>query len=109
LKSSAKKGINSPENESRNPTGRGGIGCRLNFLPFLRLLGYDTQMREINGACIVFDTGRLNEVPESPLIIGRVEYADRDTRLRWVDGILGAFCELFAQGQWSDDDLKFAA
>ncbi|KAA0996167.1 DUF2971 domain-containing protein [Paraburkholderia panacisoli] len=62
-----------------------------------------------NGACIVFDTSKLNEVQESPLIIGKVEYADRDTRIRWVDGIPDTFCELFAQGQWKDDDLKFAA
>ncbi|KVS40155.1 DUF2971 domain-containing protein [Burkholderia ubonensis] len=62
-----------------------------------------------NGACIVFDTGKLNVVPESPLIIGKVEYADRDTRIRWVDGILDIFCELFARGQWNDDNLKLAA
>jgi hypothetical protein len=62
-----------------------------------------------NGACIVFDTGRLNEVPESPLIIGKVDYADRDTRIRRIDGILDAFCELFAQCQWNEGDLNLAA
>jgi hypothetical protein len=62
-----------------------------------------------NGACIVFDTDKLNEVPKSPLIIGKVEYADRDTRIGWVDGILDVFCELSAQDQWNNNDLKFAA
>lgn len=62
-----------------------------------------------NGACIVFDTGKLNEVPESPLIIAKVEYADRDTRIRWIDQIIDAFCKLVAQGQWGDEDWKLAA
>lgn len=62
-----------------------------------------------NGACIVFDTGKLNEVRESPLIIGPVSYADENTRIQWIDGILDKFCELFAQGQWNETDLDSLA
>lgn len=62
-----------------------------------------------NGACIVFDTGNLNEVPESPLIIAKVEYADRDTRIGWIDQIIDAFCDLVKQEQWNDDELKLSA
>ncbi|KWH15133.1 DUF2971 domain-containing protein [Burkholderia multivorans] len=62
-----------------------------------------------NGACIVFDTVKLNEVPESPLIISKVEYADRETRIRWIDQIIDAFCDLVKRGSWGDDDPKLSA
>ncbi|MEX3945569.1 DUF2971 domain-containing protein [Paraburkholderia sp. BR10937] len=62
-----------------------------------------------SGACIVFDTRTLNEIPESPLFIGKVAYADRATRIGWADEILDVFCELVARNHWTDDDLKFLA
>ncbi|WP_421376450.1 DUF2971 domain-containing protein [Paraburkholderia sp. DD10] len=62
-----------------------------------------------NGACIVFDTSELNEVGDSPLIIGKVEYASRDERIERIDGIISVFCELLKAIHVPDEEIRFAA
>jgi hypothetical protein len=62
-----------------------------------------------NGACIVFDTSELNEVDESPLIIGKVEYASRNERIEWIDGIIATFAEILQAHSVPDEELRFAS
>jgi len=62
-----------------------------------------------NGAAIVFDTSKLKEVPESPLIIGKVDYATREQRIEWIDSIIDIFSRLFVARNISDAELRAAA
>ena len=62
-----------------------------------------------NGACIVFDTQEMDEVEDSPLIIGRVEYASREKQIEQIDGIISVFAELLMANDVADEELRFAA
>lgn len=62
-----------------------------------------------NGACVVFDTAKLTEVPSSPLIIGKIEYASRDIRIGWIDRILDVFGELVVLTELPTEKLHAAA
>jgi hypothetical protein len=44
-----------------------------------------------NGVAIVFDTGQLEVLETSPLIIANVIYASREVRLQWLKDMLSTF------------------
>lgn len=46
------------------------------------------------GAAIVFDTNKISERADSPLILAKVQYASTDDRLDWIDKKLDAFANI---------------
>lgn len=49
------------------------------------------------GAAIVFDTSKLTPVDSSPLILAKVEYANRIDRLKWIQNTLDDFAAVIDQ------------
>jgi hypothetical protein len=62
-----------------------------------------------NGACLVFDTSVLTEVPSSPLLIGKIEYASQEIRVGWIDEILDVFADCVTETGMATPDLHSAA
>uniref|UniRef100_UPI0028EDA94E DUF2971 domain-containing protein n=1 Tax=Bradyrhizobium sp. SZCCHNR1093 TaxID=3057368 RepID=UPI0028EDA94E len=62
-----------------------------------------------NGACIVFDTAKLNPVENTPLIMAHVTYANTQTRMDWLRTTLSNFEVLLAAANIPDDKLYLAA
>jgi hypothetical protein len=62
-----------------------------------------------DGVAIVIDTGKIEPVKNSPLIIGKVRYASRDVRLEWLDRILTAFAGLLQANSVPDEMLQLPA
>ena len=62
-----------------------------------------------SGAAIIFDTSKLNEIQDSPLIISKVTYASQDKRRDWIDEKLNAFADLIKNNKIPDDKLYLPA
>lgn len=62
-----------------------------------------------NGAALVFDTGQLNVVPTSPLIVAKVEYATTGQRHEWIERKLLQFSQILQQLSLPRDQLHQAA
>ena len=48
-----------------------------------------------NGACLVFDSGKLSAVDESPLVFGRVNYSSTADRIEQLKKFVVVLCEEF--------------
>lgn len=62
-----------------------------------------------NGAAIVFDTGQLTMLSESPLIVAKVKYSTADDRRAWISNRLAAFASRLVALSLTDDKLHLAA
>jgi len=62
-----------------------------------------------NGAAIVIDTGKMNELVNSPLILAKVHYGSNDERLEWINQKLVDFASILSRSQVPDDKLQGAA
>ncbi len=62
-----------------------------------------------SGAAIVFDTGRLNVVENTPLIISKVHYGSAEDRIAWLEGTLDKCCKVLRKTEIPDDKLYLAA
>jgi hypothetical protein len=61
------------------------------------------------GAAIVFNSEKMNEVADSPLIISRVSYKSTKDRLHWINQKLNNFATLLNTTEISDAELPAAA
>lgn len=61
------------------------------------------------GAAIVFDTSKIAEVIESPLVLSRVHYASNEKRLNWLEAKVESLAEFFEQNDVPNEYLKAAA
>jgi hypothetical protein len=57
-----------------------------------------------SGAAIVFDTSVLKELPNSPLVVGKVCYGTSNQRLGWITEILNRFADLMSKADFNSDD-----
>jgi hypothetical protein len=64
--------------------------------------GYGAQG---SGVAVVFDLSKLNSIEQSPLLIGKVEYASHPARLDWIDSKLLQVAELLKQHPKTDENL----
>lgn len=62
-----------------------------------------------NGAAIVFATDKIGVVPESALLISKVQYASSSDRVKWLRRIVAAFVSILQNQCIEDDKLHFAA
>jgi hypothetical protein len=62
-----------------------------------------------NGAAIVFDTAKLENLPSSSLLIGPVKYGSEQERTDWIDNKLKAFADLLVKLKLEDKHLYLAA
>jgi hypothetical protein len=64
---------------------------------------------EGSGAAIVFDTGKLDAISPSPLILGKVSYGTQGEREAWIKAIITQFARLLQGANIPDDQLWLAA
>lgn len=62
-----------------------------------------------SGAAIVIDTGKINSYPDSPLIVGKVHYASKGERKKWISEKLASLAEVIAEHAKNEDDYFYAA
>lgn len=62
-----------------------------------------------SGAALVIDTSKINENPESPLIVGKVHYASKVERKRWISEKLISLADLISAHAKVEDDFFNAA
>lgn len=62
-----------------------------------------------NGAAIVFDTSKLENMPSSSLVIGPVHYGSEQVRADWIDSKLKEFAALLVKMKLADDYIYLAA
>nr|VFJ45626.1 MAG: Protein of unknown function (DUF2971) [Candidatus Kentron sp. FM]VFJ65105.1 MAG: Protein of unknown function (DUF2971) [Candidatus Kentron sp. FM]VFK11972.1 MAG: Protein of unknown function (DUF2971) [Candidatus Kentron sp. FM] len=62
-----------------------------------------------NGAAVIFDTGRLEVIEGSPLIVGKVHYGSGEERIASFKDILSKFVEIFSETEIPDDKLYLPA
>ena len=62
-----------------------------------------------NGVAIVFDTGQLNVLENSPLTIAAVTYATTEARLTWLQELLSKFVKILSTSDIPDEKLYIAA
>jgi Protein of unknown function (DUF2971) len=62
-----------------------------------------------NGAALVIDTAKLNNLSTSPLILARVEYGTTVERQAWLTGLLKKFSEILILQKLPDELLHVAA
>jgi Protein of unknown function (DUF2971) len=60
------------------------------------------------GAALVFDTGKISMVEDSPILILRVSYGSQDERFGWLDQIASKFAVLVAETNISDEQIYLA-
>jgi hypothetical protein len=61
------------------------------------------------GAAIVIDTAKLNPDPDSPLVIGKVDYATQAKRLAWIKEKILALANHIQKSELTTDTLWYAA
>lgn len=62
-----------------------------------------------SGAALVIDTAKINDDPESPLIIGKVHYASKDERKKWISEKLISLADVISDHAKVEDDFFDAA
>lgn len=62
-----------------------------------------------NGIAIVIDTGKIEPLNGSPLIIAPVEYATKEQRIAWIDKKLNELAEYLRNDEQDDDSLQYYA
>lgn len=62
-----------------------------------------------SGAAIVIDTSKLNSMPESPLIVGKVHYGSKVERLTWINHKISELASVISEHAQTDEDLFNAA
>lgn len=62
-----------------------------------------------NGAAIIFDTGQLRPVEDTPLIIARVHYGSGEERVAWLEEMLSKCSRILREIEIPDDKLYLAA
>ena len=62
-----------------------------------------------NGAAIVFDSAKINDIPNSPLTIGKVVYASSEQRITWLRKKITEFSMLLNSNDIPYDKLHLAA
>lgn len=62
-----------------------------------------------SGAAIVIDTCKLDSIPESPLIIGKVHYGSKAERLTWINNKISELASVIREHAQTDEDLFSAA
>ncbi|MGG5412498.1 DUF2971 domain-containing protein [Edwardsiella tarda] len=62
-----------------------------------------------SGAALVIDTAKINENPESPMIIGKVHYASKDQRKKWISEKLISLADVISNHAKVEDDFFDAA
>lgn len=61
------------------------------------------------GAAIVFDTSKLGQLPNSPLILAKVQYGSTDQRFAWIDKMAATVAEVIGKSAIPDDKLYLAS
>ena len=62
-----------------------------------------------SGAALVIDTAKINENPESPLIVGKVHYASTAERKKWISEKLISLADvIFTHAKMEDDFFQAA-
>lgn len=56
------------------------------------------------GAAIVFDTAKISDQAEAPLIISPVVYATTEARIAWIEGLIDKLVESMARAPVSKED-----
>lgn len=62
-----------------------------------------------SGAAIVIDTGKMNSYPGSPLIVGKVHYASKDVRKKWIREKLTSLAKAITEHAKEEADYFYAA
>tara|TARA_R110001592_G_scaffold10110_2_gene52742 strand:+ start:5140 stop:6108 length:969 start_codon:yes stop_codon:yes gene_type:complete len=62
-----------------------------------------------SGAALVIDTSKINENPESPLIVGKVHYASKAERKKWINEKLISLADVISVHAKVKDDFFDAA
>ena len=62
-----------------------------------------------DGACIVFDSGKVSSVDSSPLMFGKVDYATRADRLKKMEGYVNQLCQVISENEIPDEELWLAS
>lgn len=62
-----------------------------------------------NGAAIVFDATNVPPIEESPFIIAKVQYANTQDRIDWLNNLMLLFVSIIKDGDIPDDKLYLAA
>jgi hypothetical protein len=62
-----------------------------------------------NGVAIVFDTGQMEAVEQSALIIAPVAYASNEARLRWLEELILKFARILGGSEIPNELLYVAA
>lgn len=62
-----------------------------------------------SGVALVINTANINEYQESPLIVGKVHYASKTERKRWISEKLSDLAEVISAHAKEEDDFSHAA
>lgn len=62
-----------------------------------------------SGVAIVFDSGKFEHRPESPIIIAEVTYSSSNERVEWIKGLLNRVAAIISTGSIPDNKLHVAA
>lgn len=62
-----------------------------------------------SGAALVIDTAKIDANENSPLIVGKVHYASKDDRKRWISEKLSSLAEVISAHAQTEDDYFDAA
>jgi hypothetical protein len=62
-----------------------------------------------SGVAIVFDTSRLSQQENSPLIIAKVRYGTEEQRTKWLQSGISKVAEVLCQTSIPEDKLAFVA
>jgi len=62
-----------------------------------------------SGAALVINTANINEYADSPLIVGKVNYASKTERKRWISEKLTSLAAVISDHAKVEDDFFYAA